>query len=143
MQPGGQDRNYGAYGDRQLTAEEEEEEDITATKQEIKFMKQQDVSSTRNALQAAAQAEAVGRDTLARLGTQGERLHNTDRNLDLAGNHQRIAEEKAKELKIANRGRYSICSASQTAVLDEQAMTATSQIPNNPKPHLTFCVLSY
>jgi hypothetical protein len=106
-------------------------------------MRQQDVSSTRNALQAAAQAEAVGRDTLARLSAQGERLHNTDRNLDLAGNHQRIAEEKAKELKIANRGRHSICSASQTAVLNEQAMTATSQIPNNPKPHLTFCVLSY
>jgi protein transport protein SEC9 len=105
-QPGGQDRSYGAYGDRQLTAEEEEEEDIAATKQEIKFMKQQDVSSTRNALQAAAQAEAVGRDTLARLGAQGERLHNTDRNLDLAGNHQRIAEEKAKELKIANRSMF-------------------------------------
>jgi len=47
--PGG----YGSgpsYDDRQLTAEEQEEEDISATKNEIKFMKQQDVSSTRNAL---------------------------------------------------------------------------------------------
>lgn len=105
-QPAGQDRSYGAYGDRQLTAEEEEEEDIAATKQEIKFMKQQDVSSTRNALRVAAQAEETGRNTLARLGAQGERLHNTDRNLDLAGNHQRIAEEKAKELKIANRSMF-------------------------------------
>ena len=102
----GQDRSYGAYGDRQLTAEEEEEEDIAATKQEIKFLKQQDVSSTRNALRVAAQAEETGQNTLARLGAQGERLHNTNRNLDLAANHQRIAEEKAKELKIANRSMF-------------------------------------
>lgn len=66
---------YGAYGDRELTAEEQEEEDINATKQEIKFMKQQDVSSTRNALRLAQQAEETGRDTLARLGAQGERIH--------------------------------------------------------------------
>jgi protein transport protein SEC9 len=105
-QAAGQDQNYGAYGDRQLTAEEEEEEDVAAMKQEIKFIKQQDISSTRNALQIAAQAEETGRNTLARLGAQGERLHNTDRNLDLAGNHQRIAQEKAKELKIANRSMF-------------------------------------
>lgn len=67
--PGG----YGAYGDRELTAEEQEEEDITAAKSEIKFIKQQDVSSTRNALRLAMQAEETGRDTLARLGAQGER----------------------------------------------------------------------
>lgn len=66
---------YGAYGDRELTAEEQEEEDITASKNEIKFLKQQDVSSTRNALRLAQQAEETGRDTLARLGAQGERIH--------------------------------------------------------------------
>jgi hypothetical protein len=93
--PGG----YGAYGDRELTAEEQEEEDIGATKNEIKFMKQQDVSSTRNALRLAQQAEETGRDTLARLGAQGERIHNTERNLDLASTQNRIAEEKARELK--------------------------------------------
>ena len=48
--------SYGAYGDRQLTAEEEEEEDVQATKQQIRFIKQEDVSSTRNALRMAAQA---------------------------------------------------------------------------------------
>lgn len=102
----GQERSYGAYGDRQLTAEEEEEEDVAAAKQEIKFLKQQDVSSTRNALRVAAQAEETGRNTLARLGAQGERLHNTDRNLDRASNHQRAAEDKAKELKVANRSMF-------------------------------------
>jgi hypothetical protein len=72
-----------SYGDRQLTAEEEEEEDVAATKQQIRFMKQADVSSTRNALRIAQQAEESGRATLARLGAQGERIHNTEKNLDL------------------------------------------------------------
>lgn len=48
--------SYEAYGDRQLTAEEEEEEDVQGTKQQIRFIKQEDVSSTRNALRMAAQA---------------------------------------------------------------------------------------
>lgn len=100
---------YGAYGEeRQLTAEEEEEEDVQATKQQIRFMKQEDVSSTRNALRIAAQAEETGRATLARLGAQGERIHNTEKNLDLAANHNRIAEEKAKELKTLNRSMFAV-----------------------------------
>lgn len=99
---------YGAYGDRQLTAEEEEEEDINATKQEIKFMKQQDVSSTRNALRMAEQAEETGRNTLARLGAQGESIHNTERNLDLAANQNSIAEDKVRELKTLNRSMFAV-----------------------------------
>jgi hypothetical protein len=100
---------FGAYGeDRQLTAEEQEEEDIQATKQQIRFMKQEDVSSTRNALRIAQQAEETGRATLARLGAQGERIHNTEKNLDLAANHNRIAEEKAKELKTLNKSMFAV-----------------------------------
>ena len=124
--------------ERQLTAEEEEEEDVQAvcisktfsdmrlpcsiqfynklrvvlimkqTKQQIRFMKQEDVGSTRNALRIAAQAEETGRATLARLGAQGERIHNTEKNLDLAANHNRIAEEKAKELRTLNRSMFAV-----------------------------------
>ncbi|KAF7859536.1 hypothetical protein EAF04_008617 [Stromatinia cepivora] len=100
---------YGAYGEeRQLTAEEEEEEDVQATKAQIRAMKQEDVSSTRNALRIAAQAEETGRATLARLGAQGERIHNTEKNLDLAANHNRLAEEKAKELKTLNKSMFAV-----------------------------------
>lgn len=100
---------FGAYGEqRELTAEEQEEEDIQATKQQIRFMKQEDVSSTRNALRIAQQAEETGRATLARLGAQGERIHNTEKNLDLAANHNRIAEEKAKELKTLNKSMFAV-----------------------------------
>lgn len=107
----GEYEGYGtgpSYEDRQLTAEEQEQEDIDATKNEIKFMKQQDVSSTRNALRLAQQAEETGRDTLSRLGAQGERIYNTERNLDLASSQNRIAEEKARELKTLNRSMFAV-----------------------------------
>jgi hypothetical protein len=71
-------------------------------------MKQEDVSSTRNALRIAQQAEESGRATLARLGAQGERLHNTEKNLDIAANHNRVAEERAKELKTLNRSMFAV-----------------------------------
>ncbi|KAL9125320.1 MAG: hypothetical protein Q9217_005466 [Psora testacea] len=100
--------SYEAYGDRQLTAEEEEEEDLLATKQQMRFIKQEDVSSTRNALRLAAQAEEQGMNTLARVGAQGERIHNTEKNLDLTANHNRLAEDKAKELKQLNRSMFAV-----------------------------------
>ncbi|KAI9700488.1 MAG: Meiosis-specific subunit of the t-SNARE complex [Bogoriella megaspora] len=105
---GGSSQSYGAYADRQLTAEEEEEEDVQATKQQIRQLKSQDVSSTRNALKIAAQAEETGRSTLARLGEQGERIHNTEKNLDLASNQNRRAEEKARELKTLNKSMFAM-----------------------------------
>ncbi|KAL8734171.1 MAG: hypothetical protein Q9166_001656 [cf. Caloplaca sp. 2 TL-2023] len=100
--------SYQAYGDRQLTAEEEEEEDVEATKQQIKFIKQEDVSSTRNALRIAAQAEETGQNTLARLGAQSERIHNAEKNLDLTANKNRVAEDKEKELKQLNRSMFAV-----------------------------------
>ncbi|MCJ1227430.1 Protein transport protein S9 plasma membrane t-SNARE [Toensbergia leucococca] len=103
-----QNQSYGAYDDRQLTAEEEEDEDVEATKQQIRFIKQEDVSSTRNALRIAAQAEETGRNTLARIGTQGESIHNTEKNLDLTANHNRVAEEKARELKALNKSMFAV-----------------------------------
>ncbi|MCJ1352863.1 MAG: Protein transport protein S9 plasma membrane t-SNARE [Icmadophila ericetorum] len=105
----GSNPGYGStYGDRQLTAEEEEEEEVSASKQQIRFMKQEDVSSTRNALRIAQQAEETGMDTLARLGAQGEHIFNTEKNLDLAHNQNKLAEEKARELKTLNRSMFAV-----------------------------------
>ncbi|KAI9662369.1 MAG: Meiosis-specific subunit of the t-SNARE complex [Bathelium mastoideum] len=104
----GSNQGYGSYADRQLTAEEEEEEDVQATKQQIRQLKNQDVASTRNALRIAAQAEETGRSTLARLGEQGERIHNTEKNLDLASNQNRLAEDKARELKTLNKSMFAM-----------------------------------
>lgn len=123
------ENSYGGYGsqapDRELTQEEQEEEDVAAAKNEIKFIKQQDVSSTRNALRIAQQAEATGRETLARLGQQGERIHNTEKNLDMASNQNRLAEEKARELKTLNRSMFAVHVANPfTAKKREEAANA-------------------
>lgn len=124
---GAGNRFANGYGEeRQLTAEEEEEEEVAAAKQEIRQMKRDDVSSTQRALAIAAQAEESGRATLARLGAQGERLHNTEKNLDLTSNHNRKAEEKAKELKTLNRSMFAVhvgnpfTSSSRRAARDEE-----------------------
>ncbi|KAI1002224.1 hypothetical protein K3495_g5978 [Podosphaera aphanis] len=120
-------RYANGYGEeRQLTAEEEEEEEVAAAKQEIRQMKRDDVSSTQRALAIAAQAEESGRATLARLGAQGERLHNTEKNLDLTSNYNRKAEEKAKELKTLNRSMFAVhvsnpfTSSSRRATRDDE-----------------------
>ena len=103
---------YGAappapkYDDREYTQEEQEEQDIDSAKQQIRFMKREDVSSTRNALAIAQRAEEVSRDTLARLGVQGEQIHNTEKNLDLAHNQNKIAQDHAAELKTLNRSMF-------------------------------------
>ena len=91
-----------------MTAEEEENEDVNATKDQIRFLKQQDVSSTRNALRIAAQAEETGRSTLERLGQQGESLHNSEKNLKIAQGQNKLAEAKARELKHLNRSMWAI-----------------------------------
>jgi hypothetical protein len=105
---GSNEYSMATFQDRQLTAEEEEEESIQATKQEMRFVKQGDVASTRNALRVAAQAEETGRSTLARLGAQGEDVHNAEKSLDMATVEGRIAQEKARELKTLNKSMFAV-----------------------------------
>ncbi|KAL4946396.1 hypothetical protein BDV06DRAFT_121696 [Aspergillus oleicola] len=117
QQPGQLGGGYGGgansystatYQERHLTAEEEEEQEIQAVKQDIRMIKQSDVSATRNALRIAAQAEETSRETLARLGAQGETIHNTEKNLDVATVEGRIADEKARELKTLNKSMFAV-----------------------------------
>lgn len=49
---------------------EENEEDVEGIKQQTRFMKQESVNSTRNALRLAREAEETARSTLGRLGDQ-------------------------------------------------------------------------
>ncbi|KAJ5978301.1 hypothetical protein N7501_001643 [Penicillium viridicatum] len=105
---GSNEYSMATFQDRQLTAEEEEEEEVQATKNEMRFVKQGDVASTRNALRAAAQAEETGRATLARLGAQGESVHDTEKSLDMTTIEGRIAEDKAKELKTLNKSMFAV-----------------------------------
>jgi len=90
---------YGGYGSQASQGYGSEEESVRSS---ILSPKKQTVGSTENALYAAQGAEVSGLGTLGYLSTQGERLHNTEKNLDIASSRNRIAEEKAQELKRLN-----------------------------------------
>ncbi|PHH91137.1 hypothetical protein CDD83_1566 [Cordyceps sp. RAO-2017] len=101
--------SYGGYGDqRELTEEEQEEADYQAILAEKRQVQQESASSVSRSVQMARQANEVGQATLARLGAQGERLHNTEKNLDLASNQNKIAQDRAAELKTLNRSMFAV-----------------------------------
>ncbi|XP_006454370.1 hypothetical protein AGABI2DRAFT_189645 [Agaricus bisporus var. bisporus H97] len=82
---------------------EETEEDVEGIKQQTRFVKQESVNSTRNALRMAREAEETARGTLGRLGDQSEKLANTERHLDVAKGFSQRADDKTDELKKLNR----------------------------------------
>ncbi|EAU93011.1 protein transporter SEC9 [Coprinopsis cinerea okayama7 len=82
---------------------QETEEDIEGIKKQTRFVKQESVHSTRNALQMARQAEETARNTLTRLGDQSEKLANTERHLDVSKGYSMRADDKTDELKQLNR----------------------------------------
>jgi hypothetical protein len=102
--------SYNPYSDLayRQAQDDEEEEDVEAIKQEIRFVKQETVSSTRNAIRAGMQAEEAGRDTLMRLGQQGEQLHSAEKSLDIAHSKNRTAADQARELKTLNRSMFAV-----------------------------------
>lgn len=60
----------GADEPRSYQTQEEEDEDVEGIKQQTRFIKQDSVNSTRNALRIAREAEETARNTLLRLGDQ-------------------------------------------------------------------------
>ncbi|KAF2199392.1 hypothetical protein GQ43DRAFT_482496 [Delitschia confertaspora ATCC 74209] len=113
------------YGSAQKTAEEEEEEQVLASKQEIKFIKQQDVSSIRNARMLLAQAQESAGNTLGNLQGQRDRLTNVELNLDRSSTQNKVAEENTKKLDKLNRSMFSIVgnpSSKKLDLADEQSL---------------------
>ncbi|CDO71532.1 hypothetical protein BN946_scf184911.g2 [Trametes cinnabarina] len=82
---------------------EENEEDVEGIKQSMRFLKQDSVNSTRNALRLAREAEETARNTVTKLGSQSEKLADTERHLDVSKGHSLRAEDKTDELKQLNR----------------------------------------
>ena len=66
------------------------------------------MSSTEDALRLARQAEETGQQTLERLNSRGDRLRNTERNLDRAASQDRIAREKIRELRTLNKSMFAV-----------------------------------
>lgn len=100
--PGG----YGVGADHGLTAEEQEDQDVKAAKNEIHFVKEQTKASSSNALRIARETEQLGIETLQRLGVQGERLHHTERTMDEVQYQAELGASKAKDLKVTDRSMF-------------------------------------
>ncbi|KAF4123329.1 protein transport protein SEC9 [Geosmithia morbida] len=100
---------YEGYGEqRELTAEEEEEQEYQAILAEKRKLQQESAGSVNRSVQMARQANEVAQATLARLGAQGERLQNTEQHLNMAANQNKIAQDRAAELKTLNRSMWAV-----------------------------------
>jgi len=105
---GGAANEPDRYDEYQQYAQDDDEGDVEAIKQEIRFTKQESLSSTRNAIRIASEAEETGRNSLTRLGGQSEKLSGIEKNLDVSAAHARIAEDKARELRHLNRSMFAV-----------------------------------
>ncbi|KAF8626512.1 hypothetical protein AX15_004818 [Amanita polypyramis BW_CC] len=83
--------------------QEGNDEDVEGIKAQTRFLKQDSVNTTRNALRLAREAEDAARNTLSKLGDQSEKLANTERHLDIAKGHSQRAADRTDELKQLNR----------------------------------------
>jgi len=84
-------------------ADPQGEEDEEGIKQQTRFVKQDTVASSRNALRLAREAEETALNTVNRLDDQSERLANTERHLDISKTHSAGAGDRTDELKQLNR----------------------------------------
>ncbi|RDX55897.1 hypothetical protein OH76DRAFT_579321 [Lentinus brumalis] len=82
---------------------EENEEDVEGIKQDLRYLKQDSVNSTRNALRLAREAEETARNTVTKLSSQSEKLADTERHLDISKGYSQRAADKTDELKQLNR----------------------------------------
>lgn len=95
-------RNYDGL-EQQEEQRDEEDDEVEAVKQQMRFTKQESLSSTRNALRIAREAEETATNTMFKLSDQSEKIGNTERSLDLAKAHASRAEDNAKEIVALNR----------------------------------------
>lgn len=89
--------------EQQEEQRDEEDDEVEAVKQQMRFTKQESLSSTRNALRIAREAEETATNTMFKLSDQSEKIGNTERSLDLAKAHASRAEDNAKEIVALNR----------------------------------------
>ena len=122
------DAPYDQYGQGQdgEQAQANEDDEVEAIKQQIRYTKQESLASTRNALRTARETEEVARATLTRLGDQTERIANTERSIDMAKAHNDRAADEAKEIKKLNRSIFR-CDLGRSSALTGQTVLHLQQ----------------
>lgn len=101
----GYSNGNGAYDGMEQQAQQQDEEDdeVEAVKQQLRFTKQESLSSTRNALRIARETEETATGTVLKLGEQSDKIANTERHLDMSKAHSSRADDNAKEIVALNR----------------------------------------
>ncbi|KAL0083668.1 hypothetical protein J3Q64DRAFT_1641902 [Phycomyces blakesleeanus] len=94
---------YGSSRFGQQQQEEDQEQEVSGLKQQIRNVKQESLASTRNALQKIHETEQAAANTMNLLGQQSTQIANVDRNLDLSKAYSDRAAAQASELKQLNR----------------------------------------
>lgn len=95
----------GGYGPG-MSAQDEEDQDVQATKQQIKQYNNDSRDATRRMMQMAAAMDETQASTLQTLGQQGERLYNAERHIDQSTVNAETAQKNFKSLKHAQRGMF-------------------------------------
>lgn len=97
--------NGGAYDgmEQQEQAQDEEDDEVEAIKQQMRFTKQESLSSTRNALRIARETEETATGTILKLGEQSDKIANTERHLDMSKAHSSRADDNSREIVALNR----------------------------------------
>ncbi|CCF59872.1 hypothetical protein KAFR_0I00910 [Kazachstania africana CBS 2517] len=101
-------KGYVTFDDMNNIQQEQEDEEIDQIKQEIRFVKQSSLASTKNTLKMAMDAEKAGMNTLGLLGHQSEKLNTIETNLDLIKVQNVTAEDKVSELEKLNRSIFAV-----------------------------------
>jgi len=97
----------GGYGaDREMTAEEQEEQEVSSTKQQIRETKQDTLSALDRSNAIVARMLETGSSTMNTLGRQSDMIHNTEKHLDEAREHALRADGKTDELRRLNRSMF-------------------------------------
>ncbi|CAK7268368.1 Protein transport protein S9 plasma membrane t-SNARE [Sporothrix epigloea] len=106
---GGSADTTDTYGEKgELTVEEQEDEDVKRMNQETRYLRNETDQSLDRSLMIANQSVETARSTMARMYNQRDRLLNVENNLDVAANHNKIAEHRAAELKHYNRSMFAV-----------------------------------
>jgi hypothetical protein len=83
-----------------LEDQEAELKDILARTKDTRF---QSRDLTRDALSRLRETQSVAERTMVQLDSQSERIERAGRDLDLASQHGKVAEQQVKDLKRANK----------------------------------------
>lgn len=92
----------GGYGPG-LSAQEEEDQEVNAAKQEMNQLKREDVNTTRRLVGTADNLDQLATNIIGNIGRQGESFHNAEKNLDSANVQAKTADKKIRVLdNVAN-----------------------------------------